>query len=54
MDILEDHIEGKALEFRQIKRKAWDNLTLDHAMGALKMNYRCTLSDRQVMALFEE
>jgi hypothetical protein len=54
MDVLEDHLEGKALELWQIKRKTWENSTLEEAMNALKMNYRCTLPDRQVMTLFDK
>jgi hypothetical protein len=54
MDVLEDHLEGKALEFWQIKRKTWDNSTLEEAMNALKINYNSTLSDRQAMALFDK
>jgi hypothetical protein len=54
MDVLEDHLEGKALEFWQIKCKTWVNSTLEQAMNALKMNYICSLSDRQAMALFDK
>ena len=54
MDVLEDHLEGKALEFWQIKRESWCNSTLENAMKALKKNYRCTLSDRQAVALFDK
>ncbi len=54
MDVLEDHLEGKALEYWQIKRPTWTYTTLDKAMESLKMNYRCTLSDRQAMTLFDK
>jgi hypothetical protein len=54
MDVLEDHLEGKALEFWQIKRKTWDNSTLEEAMNALNLNYKRTLSDRQAMTLFDK
>ena len=32
MDCLEDHLEGKALEYWQVKRKAWKHSTLEQAM----------------------
>jgi hypothetical protein len=35
MDVLEDHLEGKAMEFCQMKRKACDKMTLVQAMEAL-------------------
>jgi hypothetical protein len=54
MNVLEDHMEGKSLDFWQTKRKAWDNLTIIQAMEALKTNYVCTLSDRQALALFDK
>jgi hypothetical protein len=54
MGVLENHLEGKALEFWQIKRKTWENSTLEEAMNALVMNYRCPLSDRQAMLLFDK
>jgi hypothetical protein len=54
MDVLEDHLEGKALGYWQIKRDSWSGLKLEHAMEALKRNYKCTLSDRQAMAHFDK
>jgi hypothetical protein len=54
MDVLENHHEGKALEFWQIKSKTWTNSNLEEAMNAFKMNYRSTLSDRQAMAIFDK
>ncbi len=54
MDVLEDHQEEKALEFRQINRKAWYNLSLVRAMEVLQMNYPCTLSDKQAIILFDK
>jgi hypothetical protein len=54
MDVLEDYLEGKALDFWQIKRKEWINGTFEEAMDALKLNYRSTLSDRQAMAIFDK
>jgi hypothetical protein len=35
LDVLEDHLEDRALEFWQIKRKTWENSTLEEAMNAL-------------------
>jgi hypothetical protein len=52
MDVLENHHEGKALDFWQIKRDSWPGLKLEHAIDALKRNYTCTLSDRQAMSHF--
>jgi hypothetical protein len=54
MDVLENHLEGKALDYWQIKRDSLSGLKLGHAMEALKRNYKCTLSDRQVMAHFDK
>jgi hypothetical protein len=54
MDILENYLEGKALKFWQIKCKTWANSTLEQAMTVLKMNHRCTLSERQAMTLFDK
>jgi hypothetical protein len=54
MDVLEDHLEGKALEYWQIKRESWSGSTLEHAMEALKSNYRCMLSERHAMAFFDK
>jgi hypothetical protein len=53
MDVLENHLEGKALDYWQIKRDSWSGLKLEHAMEALKRNYKCTLSDRQAMVHFD-
>jgi hypothetical protein len=54
MYVLEAHLEGKALDFWQMKRRAWGNATLEQAMQVLKTSYRCTLSERQAMALFDK
>ncbi len=32
MDLLENHLEGNALEYWQIKRESWSSSTLMHAM----------------------
>ncbi len=42
MDVLEGHLEGKALDYWQVKRDSWTGSTLEHTMEALKKNYRCT------------
>ena len=54
MDVLEGHLEGKALDYWQVKRDSWTGSTLEHAMEALKKNYKFTLSDRQAMVLFDK
>jgi hypothetical protein len=54
MDVLEAHLEGKALDYWQIKCDAWSGSTLEHAMEALKRNYKCTLSDRLAMEYFDK
>lgn len=46
IDVLEDHLEGKTLEYWQMKTEILTNHTLEHALEELKGNYRCTLSDR--------
>ncbi len=53
MDVLEMHLEGKALEYWQVKREEWGDTTLAYAMKCMKENYRSTLSDRQAMAIFD-
>ncbi len=35
MDVLEGHLEGKALDYWQVKRDSWRGSTLVHAMEAL-------------------
>jgi hypothetical protein len=54
MDVLEDYLERKALEFWQIKRPTWTYTTLEKATDALKRNYLCRLSDHQAMMLFDK
>jgi hypothetical protein len=54
MNVPEDHLEGKALEFWQIKRPMWTYSTLEKATEAPKVNDRCTLSNRQAMMLFDK
>jgi hypothetical protein len=41
MDVLEGHLEGKALEFWQIKREAWSNSTLE-ALSSFGVVMPCT------------
>jgi hypothetical protein len=54
MDVLELHLEGRALEYWQIKRKHRRKSALQQDMECLKSNYRCTLWDRQAMAIFHK
>ncbi len=54
MDVLQDCLEGEALDYWQIKRDSWSGLKLERAMEVLKINYKCTLSDRQAMAHFDK
>jgi hypothetical protein len=54
MDVLKGHLEGKALDYWQVNRDSWTGSTLEHVMEALKKNYKCTLSDRQSMVLFDK
>jgi hypothetical protein len=54
MDVLEAHLDGKALYYLQIKRDASSGSTLEHVMEALKRNYKCTLPYRKAMVFFDK
>jgi hypothetical protein len=45
MDVLEMHLEGKPLEYWQIKRKQCEDANLIEALHCLKMNYKCSKSN---------